>query len=202
MVVGADERETGATGDADVAVEDGSDDRTVAPVRYAITSFGVDFDVEGLCRRLTRGEIVIPGFQRRFVWNLRQASRFIESLLLGLPVPGIFLSRDFDEDKYVVIDGQQRLKSIQFFREGVFNPTPGSKTQRTFELSGVQEEYDGRAYSDLTPTYRRRLDDSVIHATVVKQDAPANDNTSVYLVFDRINTGGLRLSPQEIRSAI
>ena len=202
MVVGADERETGATGDADVEVEDGSDDRTVAPVRYAITSFGVDFDVEGLCRRLTRGEIVIPGFQRRFVWNLRQASRFIESLLLGLPVPGIFLSRDFDEDKYVVIDGQQRLKSIQFFREGVFNPTPGSKTQCTFELSGVQEEYDGRAYSDLTPTYRRRLDDSVIHATVVKQDAPANDNTSVYQVFDRINTGGLRLSPQEIRSAI
>ena len=199
LEVGADE--TALAPNRDVEIEDADDD-SVAPLRYAITSFGVDFDVEGLCRRLERGEIVVPPFQRSFVWSIGHASRFIESLLLGLPVPGIFLSRDFDEDKYVVIDGQQRLKSIQFFREGVFNPTPGAKTQRTFKLRGVQEEYDGRAYSDLTPTYRRRLDDSVIHATVVKQDAPANDNTSVYQVFDRINTGGLRLSPQEIRSAI
>ena len=115
------EPEAVAADDTDVAVED---DEAVAPVHFQITSFGVDFDVDGLCRRLERGEIVVPRFQRSFVWNLRQASRFVESLLLGLPVPGIFLSRDFDEDKYVIIDGQQRLKSLQLFRDGVFNPSP------------------------------------------------------------------------------
>ena len=58
----------------------------VAPVKYDITSYGVDFDVDGLYRRLKRGDIVVPSFQRNFVWTLREASRFIESLLLGLPV--------------------------------------------------------------------------------------------------------------------
>ena len=177
-------------------------DDSVAPVRYEITSFGIDFDVEGLCRRLERGEIAIPGFQRSFVWSLGHASRFIESLLLGLPVPGVFLSRDFDSDKYVVIDGQQRLKSIQFFRDGVFSPSAGAKTQRAFKLTGVQQEFEGLTYQDLASSDRFRIDNSVIHATVVKQDAPAENNTSVYHIFDRINSGGLRLSAQEIRSAI
>ena len=192
--------ETVAT-DMDVDVQDDDGD-SVAAVRYEITSFGIDFDVEGLCRRLERGEIVVPPFQRSFVWSLRHASRFIESLLFGLPVPGIFLSRDFDSDQYVVIDGQQRLKSIQFFRDGVFNPSPDTKTQRRFALTGVQEEFEGLTYEGLAPSDRFRIDNSVIHATVVKQDAPAEENTSVYHVFDRINSGGLRLSAQEIRTAI
>ncbi|MDE2861468.1 MAG: DUF262 domain-containing protein [Chloroflexota bacterium] len=187
--------------EADVEVED-QDVDSVAPVRYEITSFGVDFDVEGLFRRLERGEIAIPKFQRNFVWSLRHSSRFIESLLLGLPVPGIFLSRDFDSDKYVVIDGQQRLKSLQFFCNGVFNPSAEANTQRTFKLTGVQQEFEGLTYQELSPRDRFRIDNSVIHATVVKQDAPAEDNTSVYHVFDRINSTGLRLSAQEIRSAI
>ncbi len=185
----------------DVDVKDDDSD-SIAAVRYEITSFGIDFDVEGLCRRLERGEIVVPKFQRSFVWGLRHASRFIESLLFGLPVPGIFLSRDFDSDKYVVIDGQQRLKSIQFFRNGVFNPSPNTTTHRTFALTGVQKEFEGLTYQDLAPPDRFRIDNSVIHATVVKQDAPAENNTSVYHIFDRINSGGLRLSSQEIRSAI
>ncbi len=199
LEVGADE--TALAPNRDVEIEDADDD-SVAPLRYAITSFGIDFDVEGLSRRLERGELVIPKFQRSFVWSIGHASRFIESLLLGLPVPGIFLSRDFDSDKYVVIDGQQRLKSIQFFRDGVFNPSPGAPTQRTFTLTGVQQEFQGLTYRDLKSGDRFRLDNSVIHATVVKQDAPADTNTSVYHIFDRINSGGLRLSPQEIRSAI
>ena len=199
---GVDEGDTTATiDDVDVDVTDDDSD-SIAAVRYEITSFGIDFDVEGLCRRLERGEIVVPPFQRSFVWGIRHASRFIESLLFGLPVPGIFLSRDFDSDKYVVIDGQQRLKSIQFFRNGVFNPSPGSTTHRKFALTGVQQEFEGLTYQDLAPPDRFRIDNSVIHATVVKQDAPAENNTSVYHIFDRINSGGLRLSPQEIRSAI
>ena len=62
----ANERETVVAIDTDVGVEDEEDD-SVAPVRYGITSFGVDFDVEGLYRRIRRGEIVIPSFQRSYV---------------------------------------------------------------------------------------------------------------------------------------
>ncbi len=131
----------------DVEVED-TEDNSVAPVRYEITSFGIDFDVDGLNRRLQRGEIIIPGFQRNYVWNLKDASRFVESLLLGLPVPGIFLSRDPYSGKYIVIDGQQRLKSIQFFYGGVFNPSPEARTQRAFRLTGVQQQFEGLTVID------------------------------------------------------
>ena len=182
-------------------VED-EEDYAIAPVRYGITSFGVDFDVEGLCRRIRRGEIVVPHFQRSYVWSLRQASRFIESLLLGLPVPEVFLSRDFDADKYVVIDGQQRLKSIQFFYDGIFNPSSAASSETTFKLTSVQDEFEGLTYEELPRNDQFRIDNSVIHATVVKQDVPAKDNTSVYHIFDRINSSGTRLTPQEIRSAI
>ena len=182
-------------------IEEEEDD-LIAPVRYGITSFGVDFDVEGLNRRISRGDIVIPRFQRSYVWTLRQASRFIESLLLGLPVPEIFLSRDFDSDKYVVIDGQQRLKSIQFFYDGLFSPPTAPDTSTPFKLTAVQKEFEGMTYETLGRNDRFRIDNSTIHATVVKQDLPAKDNTSVYHIFDRINSSGTRLTPQEMRSAI
>ena len=194
--------ETGLDADNEDANVQDKDDDSVAPVRYEITSFGVDFDIEGLYRRLERDEIVIPKFQRSFIWNPRRASRFIESLLLGLPVPGIFLSRDPDSGKYVVIDGQQRLRSIQFFYHGVFNPSLEVKNHRIFRLTGVQEEFEGRTYKELTSKDRIDLDNSVIHATIIKQDAPSDDDTSVYHIFDRINSTGVRLTPQEIRRAI
>ena len=186
---------------SDVEIED-SDVDSVAPVRYEISSFGIDFDVEGLCNRIKRDEIVVPSFQRGFVWSRRHASRFIESLLLGLPVPGIFLSRDFDSSQYVVIDGQQRLKTLEFFRDGVFNPASETRTKGEFKLIGVQPEFKGLTYKELSSADRFRIDNSVIHATVVKQDSPSESNTSVFHIFDRINSSGLRLSAQEIRSAI
>ena len=197
----ADANESLVATETEEPIEEEEDD-SVAPVRYGITSFGVDFDVEGLYRRVSRGEIVIPPFQRSYVWNIRQASRFIESLLLGLPVPEIFLSRDFDSDKYVVIDGQQRLRTIQFFYDGLFNPPVARGAPTAFKLTGVQREFEGMTYEGLGRHDRFRIDNSTIHATVVKQDAPAKDNTSVYHIFDRINSSGTRLTPQEMRSAI
>ena len=199
--LGVDARESLEAVESEEPIEEEQDD-SVAPVRYRITSFGVDFDVEGLYRRISRDEIVIPPFQRSYVWNIRQASRFIESLLLGLPVPEIFLSRDFDSDKYVVIDGQQRLKTIQFFYNGVFDRITALGASPPFKLTGVQKELEGMTYEELGRNDRFRIDNSIIHATVVKQDIPEKDNTSVYHIFDRINSSGTRLTPQEIRSAI
>lgn len=162
---------------------------------YSITSYGADYPVDSLVNRLRNDKIKIPDFQRGYVWNLKQASRFIESLLLGLPVPGIFLSRDIDSADLLVIDGQQRLKSLLFFYDGYLN-------DRVFKLRDVQDKFEGKTYKSLESDDRQRLDDSIIHATIVKQDEPSEDNSSIYLVFERLNTGGLQLQPQEIRSAI
>jgi uncharacterized protein with ParB-like and HNH nuclease domain len=177
-------------------------DTTVAPVVYDITSYGVDYDVEGLVKRLQRGDIVIPDFQRDYVWSLTEASRLVESMLLGLPIPGIFLAKDSDTNRLLVIDGQQRLKSLQFFYSGEFNPKPEKKSSRKFKLKKVQARFEGLMYHELESNDRRSLDDSIIHATIIKQETPSEDNTSIYHVFERLNTGGRKLTAQEIRVAI
>lgn len=182
--------------------DESAQDPTVAPVQYEITSFGADYDVEGLVNRLERGDIFIPPFQRDYVWTINEASRFVESLLLGLPVPGIFLARDDPSKKLLVIDGQQRLKSLQFFMAGYFNPQPDAKSKKVFRLSRVQEPFEGLTYEVLRREDKRMLRDSIIHATIVHQDSPRDDDTSIYHIFERLNTSGRKLSPQQIRVAI
>ena len=177
-------------------------DDTVSAVIYDISSHGVDYDVEGIVKRLNRGDIIIPPFQRDYVWNIAEASRLVESILLGLPIPGVFLAKDPETKKLLVIDGQQRLKSLQFFYNGYFNPKPEARTKRTFRLKKVQDKFEGLEYSELASNDRRTLDDGAIHATIIKQESPAEDNTSIYHVFERLNTGGRKLVPQEIRAAI
>ena len=102
-----------------------------------------------------------------------------------------------DSADLLVIDGLQRLKTLQYFYEGRF-----PETDKVFRLRDIQSKYLGKTYQELDADAKQRLDDSIIHATVVKQDEPSEDNSSIYLVFERLNTGGLQLQPQEIRSAI
>ncbi len=179
----------------EVAIQDlaENEDSELSLASYKITSYGVDFTVDGLVSRLKKSDIVIPQFQRNYVWNKNQASRFIESLLLGLPVPGIFLSKD-DDRKLVVIDGQQRLRSLEYFYKGLFD-------KKVFELDKVVRRFVGKTYDSLEEPDRRQLDDSVIHATIVQQVEP-DDDSSIYHIFERLNTGGTKLNPQEIRASI
>lgn len=177
----------------DVEIVSESSDETLA-VAYSITSYGLDFDVDGLVRRLDRRDIDIPDFQREFVWTQAISSRFIESLLLGLPVPGIFLYR-MEDGKYQVIDGQQRLKTLQRFRGGKFNNRP-------FSLVGLESRFNLQTYGDLHASDRRQLDDSIIHATIIRQDEPKDNGSSKFSIFERLNTSAKPLSPQEIRIAI
>ncbi len=186
----------------DDVVDDAESDDEVSVERYDITSFGADYDVEGLVKRLERQDILIPAFQRDYVWNQKEASRFVESLLLGLPVPGVFMAREADSNKLLVIDGQQRLKTLEFFFSGLFRPDPGERSHRVFKLTKVQPQFEGRTYRTLEDHDRVKLNDSIIHATIVKQESPSGDDTSVYHIFERLNYGGRRLTPQEIRVAI
>jgi uncharacterized protein with ParB-like and HNH nuclease domain len=183
-------------------------DETAAPIKYKITSFGADYDVEGLIKRLDRNDIYIPPFQRSFVWNQKQSSKFIESLLLGLPVPGIFLARDNDTKRLLVIDGQQRLKSMQFFYDGFFNPQQGAEEKIVFKLLDVQKRWEGKTYETIEDCDRITFRDTIIHATIVQQESPEEQlepgvyDSSIYYIFERLNTTGRKLSPQQIRVAI
>jgi hypothetical protein len=163
--------------------------------------------VDGLVKRVQEGDIVIPsfslqpeegqttvGFQREFVWSKLQADRFIESLLLGLPVPSIFLVKE-PNGKFLVLDGQQRLRTLENFYSGVFR-------ESEFKLTEVQKFWVGKTYKTLHPDDRRRLDNSILHAIVVRQDEPSEDQSSIYLIFERLNSGGTSLQPQEIRVAL
>lgn len=186
--------------ESDDSIDEAVDD--VPVVHYDITSYGIDFDVEGLVKRLKRDAIVVPDYQRKFVWKQPESSRFIESLLLGLPVPGIFLAQESSTGKMNVIDGQQRLLSLLYFFDGYFKPKKDSVTNRVFQLIGVQKPYDGLTYSRLSQADRENLNNCVIHATVIKQDSPNDGDTSMFHIFGRLNSGGRRLTPQEIRTAV
>jgi hypothetical protein len=191
----------------DETVDDLDELSEVIPTAFSITSYGADYPVDGLVKRLDANDIIIPlfslepeegqttvGFQREFVWKKSQADRFIESLLLGLPVPGIFLVKE-SNGTFLVLDGQQRLKTLQNFYRGVFQGVE-------FALSEVQPQWVGKTYATLLADDRRRLDNSILHAIIVRQDEPSEDQSSIYLIFERLNSGGTILQPQEIRVAL
>jgi hypothetical protein len=170
-------------------------EQEIIPFRYSITSYGADYPVDSLVQRLEKDVLFVPAFQRKFVWTINQASRFIESLLLGLPVPGVFLARDEPSAKLFIIDGHQRLRTLQYFYNGLFRG-------KEFALRNVQSRYEGETYKTLKSEDQLRLNDSIIHATIIRQDEPSDDQSSVYHIFERLNTGGTLLHPQEIRACI
>lgn len=177
----------------------------IIPFTYSITSYGADYPVDSIVKRMESKDIVIPrfsrddsaeivNFQREYVWPKSKADRFIESLLLGLPVPGIFLVKE-QSGRLLVLDGHQRLYTLQAFCKGIING-------REYRLDNVQDRFAKKSYSELDIEDRRRLDDSIIHAIVVRQDEPSEDQSSIYAIFERLNTGGVNLQPQEIRVAL
>lgn len=179
---------------------------TAEPEVGTISYSGTDFDVEGLVRRLDRNDIVVPnfgqsdedlevaGFQRSFVWRRPQMDRFIESLLLGYPIPAIMLVLQPDK-RYLVLDGQQRLKTLQFFYSGKYKDDD-------FALANVADRFKGLTYKTLTEPQRRTLDNTFIQATIVRTDGTPASLDSVYQVFERLNSGGTQLTPHEIRIAL
>ena len=144
--------------------------------------------------RWQRDEIQIPKFQRGWIWTHTQASQLIESFLLGLPVPGVFLYREPRTQKQLVIDGQQRLRAIWGYFDGHLPNLPD------FYLRDVDARWEGKRYGELVEPDRIRLRDAVLRAIVVEQTIP-NDNSSVYHIFERLNTGGTHLNPQEVRNS-
>jgi hypothetical protein len=138
-----------------------------------------------------------PEYQRRLVWNDERRSLFIESLLLNVPIPPVFLY-EWDLGRYEVMDGQQRLNAIVSFYEN------------GFALTGLERwgDLNGLRWRDLPEVIRRGLDRRRISATTLLLDHAGSQNVHIQrsdirkLVFERLNTGGLRLNAQELRNCL
>ena len=207
--------------------DDYADDDDLDIVEYDITTSPNDFNVMTLCSFIDSGSVRIPGFQRNFVWDMTRASRLIESLILGLPVPQLFLYEQ-ERNKFLVIDGQQRLMSIYYFIKQRF-PKKDKRVEirQIFDHEGVvpdhvlhddryfqtfnlrlpghipehENRFKGLNYSTLGD-YRSQLDLRPIRNIVVKQNSPSDDDSSMFEVFNRLNSGGVNIRAQEIRTSM
>ncbi|AXN46762.1 hypothetical protein MM1218R_04850 [Mycobacterium marinum] len=178
-------------------------EQTPALVTYSTQ----DLSIDGLVQRLNRRSMLVPsfggndelvqstGFQRGFVWTKAQMDRFIESLLLGYPIPGIFLVKQAVDNRMLILDGQQRLITLQRFYNGLHDG-------REFALTYVGDEFKGLTYKTLDESMQFKLDDSYLQATIVSADGSAEVDDSIYQIFERLNSGGTQLTPHEIRVAL
>ena len=148
-------------------------------------------------------EIKIPEMQREFVWNSSKSSRLIESIVLGLPIPPLFLL-EVNDNEYEIIDGYQRLTTVFNFVQG--NPWGGKKDNKRNVASklsskNILNEIAGKKFSDLDEKYQRKIRRSTIPLMEFKQLTPG-DFSSKYLIFERINTGSDKLNAMQIRKSL
>ena len=148
-----------------------------------------EFTIELLVHKFGDGgpesDISVPSYQRRFNWDRRRQSRFIESVLLGLPVPFLFFG-ETDDGRLEVVDGMQRLSTCASFQHN------------ELELVGLErlDVLDGFRFEDLSAPQQRKFKNRTIRSVVLSDKASDEDRRDL---FDRINTGSLIAEPSEIR---
>ncbi|HDK27106.1 MAG TPA: DUF262 domain-containing protein [Candidatus Atribacteria bacterium] len=163
-------------------------------ITYEISYYPADITLKGYLDKWNAKQLVIPPFQRNYIWDQVKASKLIESFLLGLPVPGVFLYKEKSTNKLLIIDGQQRILTIIKFFKNEFG-------ERIFRLKNVQDKWEGKTYEDLDEPDKFQLHDTVLRATIIQQLHP-EDDTSIYHIFERLNTGGVNLNPMEVRKCV
>ncbi|WP_338431658.1 DUF262 domain-containing protein [Synechococcus elongatus] len=186
----------------DVNIEKELEEDEVA-IQYDIASYPSDYTLSGIAQMWKDEDIEIPEYQREFVWGIKQSSLLIDSFLKGLPVPPVFFYID-EKNKNLVIDGQQRILSIVFFLEGYFGKESTHGKRQVFRLSGLGDgnPYNGKKFDDLDDSDQRKLKQAVLRAINIRQLNPIGEGTSAYHIFERLNTGGTPLKPQEIRNCV
>ena len=214
-------------GDEQERYDDYVADTDTAIVEYGISVVPTDFNVMTLTQLVDQGWVRFPRFQRYFVWDLARASKLIESLVLGLPVPQLFLYEQH-KDRQLLIDGLQRLMSIYYFKQQRFpRARMRPDLRRIFDQEGSIPEsilhddayfqdfklqlpeclpdkksrLSGLTYSTLDG-YQDRLDMRPIRCIIIKQNGSPDDDSAMYEVFSRLNSGGMHLRPQEVRTSM
>lgn len=154
-----------------------------------------DLEIDSLYRKWKDGDLNIqPDFQRGFVWDIVKASRLVESILLDIPLPVIYLSQEKDGKEYV-IDGQQRLTSFFSFIDGKL---PFGKD---FKLTGLNvfSELVGKYFKDLPRELQKKIRFYKIRTITFRKES---EQDLKFEVFERLNTGSVSLNDQELRNCI
>lgn len=175
-----------------------TDPDTFIPAEVQISQRTIN--VYNLMERLDNEEIdLAPSFQRKGdLWSLEEQSRLIESLMLKIPIPAFYFNAA-DDDKWIVIDGLQRLSAFYNFLVG--KKEEGSNKRKKEEFQGMQylKDFNGCTFDELPRQYIRRIKETTLVAYNVEKGTP---DEIVFNIFQRINTGGMILKPQEIRQAL
>lgn len=162
--------------------------KNIPPQQRRLQTETADYTVSTLFSLLKEGKIKIPNFQRGYVWNRSQASRLIESLIIQCPIPVIYLSQELNGD-LIVIDGQQRLSSIKYFLSDAI------------KLQGLTAypELNGYTSAEIDPRILDHIMNRTVRCiTILKETHPQIK----YDVFERLNTGSVKLNAHELRNGL
>jgi hypothetical protein len=148
------------------------------------------FNIYYLLRKIRDNEIELsPEFQRKLVWNKIAQSRLIESILLRIPIPALYIDAT-NEEKWLMIDGLQRLTTLKEF-----------VIDNNLKLTGLESftEFNGKIYDEIPRNYQRRIEETLLTVILLE---PGTAKEFKQAIFERINTSGLSLSTQEIRHGL
>jgi len=208
--------------------DESSQEQDISFTEYDISVSPNDFNVSTIDSYINKGIFEIPGFQRNYVWDRKRASKLIESLLIGIPIPQLFLYEQV-KNNFLVIDGQQRLLTIYFFKQKRF-----PKLEKRIELRKIFKDnkvfpeniladneyfedfnlylpetepskankFNKLNYSTLSEDDRNTLDLRTIRNIIIKQNSPNDGDSVIFEIFNRLNSGGVNLKPQEIRTSL
>jgi uncharacterized protein with ParB-like and HNH nuclease domain len=195
---------------------------------FQLTTTPNDFNILTIISFIESKIFKIPSFQRNYVWDLKRASKLIESLLIGLPIPQIFLYES-GRNEFLVIDGQQRLMTIYYFLKGRF-PKKEKRTElrdifdehgfipdeilendeffQKFNLKldgiveGSENRFKGKNYKTLDDDFSTSLNLATIRNMIIKPIPGDEENGAMFEIFNRLNSGGINLGTQEIRMSL
>ncbi|WP_300394103.1 DUF262 domain-containing protein [Henriciella sp.] len=181
--------------DANLEDSDDDDELDLGSADRKILTQTLDERLEGLVARVRKGRLVLqPDFQRDFVWSRSKASLLIESILMGIPLPVVYVS-ELADGTWEVVDGQQRLTAIKSFIDGVF--PDGNK----FKLSKLKVRHDlrGKSFQELSTADQIQIEDYTLRLIKIQKEAHEDIK---FEVFERLNSGAERLNDMELRNCI
>ena len=171
--------------------------------RYQINSYSVDRAIETLIKWKRNNKLIVPDFQRDFVWTFSNSARLIDSILLNLPIPNIFVFKVIEnsEEKYILVDGMQRLTTIDQFQSGTWSQ---SGKERKFKINIKTSNWYNKTFENLDDSDKQFFYDYPLSVMIFETSAKSDNESKsvIFSVFERINTGSEKLTEQEIRNTI